>query len=166
MAARWGVPGHGSAHRPDRHPDRHNRRDAGHHRGRNHMTADPLVRSGAADRADRRLVDDRGGARVEKSRAAARKPPNVRRLGGRETKAAPAWAAFCSQPDGVGYASLCITKFDAVHLLRSPSSAAVRRTSSRRRRSAGGLAGPARAKATACRRWGRPMGRADQAGPR
>jgi hypothetical protein len=44
MAARWGVPGHGSAHRPDRHPDRHNRRDAGHHRGRNHMTADPLVR--------------------------------------------------------------------------------------------------------------------------
>ena len=40
---------------------------------------------GAEDRADRRLVDDRGGARVEKSRAAARKPPNVRRLGGRET---------------------------------------------------------------------------------
>ena len=77
---------------------------------------------GAEDRADRRLVDDRGGARVEKSRAAARKPPNARRLGGRETKAAPAWGAFCSQPDGVGYASLCITEFDAVHFLRSPGS--------------------------------------------
>ena len=31
---------------------------------------------------------------------------------------------FCGQTDGVGYASLCITEFDAVHLLRSPGSVA------------------------------------------